>query len=123
MFSLNSVKNKKKINFSGAISWGDKLFSHYKKSINKEFNVEVKETYASAEGLMIAAQLDLEYMYIMTTSVFVEILDDDGFEVENGKMGNVVVTCLNAFAMPLIRYKVGDLAIKLPESEYPKIES
>ena len=69
---------------------------------------------------MIAAQLDLEYMYIMTTSVFVEILDDDGFEVENGKMGNVVVTCLNAFAMPLIRYKVGDLAIKLPESEYPK---
>ena len=34
-------------------------------------------------------------------------------------MGHVVVTSLIAKSMPLIRYKLGDLAIKLPKSRYP----
>lgn len=119
VFSKFSKRNNLNIKFSGAVSWGDKLFKHYKQSINSEFKVNVKETYASAEGLMIAAQLDLEYMYIMSPNVYIEILDDNGNEVSDGEMGNVIVTSLNAFAMPLIRYKIGDLAIKLPKSEYP----
>jgi phenylacetate-CoA ligase len=79
----------------------------------------VHETYGSAEGLMMAAQKDLEQMYIMTPNVVVEILDDNGNEVKDGEMGHVVVTNLNAFAMPLIRYRIGDLAIKLPGENYP----
>ncbi len=77
------------------------------------------ETYGSAEGLMMGEQKDLDYMYIMSPNVFVELLDDEGNEVPNGQMGNVIVTNLNAFAMPLIRYKIGDLAIKLPKEYYP----
>lgn len=119
VFSKFSKLNNIDIKFSGAVSWGDKLFKHYKQSINSEFKVNVKETYASAEGLMIAAQLDLECMYIMSPNVYIEILDDYGNEVSDGEMGNVIVTSLNAFAMPLIRYKIGDLAVKLPKSEYP----
>jgi phenylacetate-CoA ligase len=68
---------------------------------------------------MIAAQKDLEFMYIMSPNVYLEILDDNGNVVPDGLMGNVVVTSLVAKSMPLIRYKIGDLAIKLPKSEYP----
>ena len=68
---------------------------------------------------MIAAQLDLNYMYIMTPNVYIEIIDDNGREVEDGQIGNVVVTNLNSYAMPLIRYRIGDLAIKLPSNMYP----
>jgi phenylacetate-CoA ligase len=50
----------------------------------------------------------------------VELLDDEGNEVEDGEIGHVVVTSLIHKAMPLIRYKVGDLAIKLPANQYPK---
>lgn len=119
VFSKLSEEKKMDVKFSGAVSWGDKLFKHYRQKIDSEFCVKVRETYGSAEGLMIAAQLDQEYMYIMSPNVYIEILDDNGIEVEDGEMGNVIVTSLNAFAMPLIRYRIGDLAIKLPKSEYP----
>jgi phenylacetate-CoA ligase len=109
-----------KLNFVSAVSWGDKLFEHYKREIKDGFGVNVRETYGSAEGLMIAAQKDLPYMYLMTNNVFVEILDDEGNEVPDGELGHVVVTNLHAKAMPLIRYKIGDLAIKLPKKDYPE---
>ncbi len=113
-------KNKQKLHFKTAISWGDKLFDHYRKSIEKTFETQVYETYASSEGFMIAAQKDLPYMYIMSTDVYVEIVDDNGEEVPDGQLGHVIVTKLNNFSMPLIRYRIGDLAIKLHRKDYPK---
>lgn len=106
--------------FQGAVSWGDKLFEHYKRKINENFGCNINETYGSAEGLMIAAQKDLQYMYIMSTHVYLEILDDDFQPVKDGEMGHVFITNLNSFGTPLIRYKIGDLAIKLPIEEYPE---
>lgn len=121
LFVLSQFSNdiKENINFKGAVSWGDKLFDHYKKSIENSFDLKIRETYGTSEGMMIAAQKDLDYMYIMSTNVYLEILDDDGNEVADGEIGNVVVTSLVAKGMPLIRYKIGDLAIKLPRNEYP----
>ena len=113
-------KNRQNLHFKTAISWGDKLFDHYKSTIEEVFETKVYETYASSEGFMIAAQKDLPYMYIMNTDVYLEILDSEGKEVEDGEMGHVVVTKLNNFSMPLIRYKIGDLAIKLPREKYPE---
>lgn len=109
-----------KLKFSAAITWGDKLFDHYRKQIERTFDTQVFETYGSAEGLMMAAQKDLPYMYIMTNNVYLELLDDEGNEVKDGDIGHVVVTSLNAYAMPLIRYRIGDLAIKLPRDKYPQ---
>lgn len=120
VFSKIALENNISIKIKSAISWGDKLFNHYKSSISEAFGCKTYETYGSAEGLMIGAQKDLENLYIMSTNVYVEILDDYGNEVEDGVLGNVVVTNLNGYAMPLIRYKIGDLAIKLPKDKYPK---
>ena len=120
VLSQLAEENKEIVKFKSAISWGDKLFDHYKKNIEKVFDCKIYETYGAGEGLMIASQKDLDFMYIMSPCVYVEILDDDGNEVADGEMGHVVVTSLIHKAMPLIRYKLGDLAIKLPKSEYPK---
>ncbi len=121
LFVLSKIAREldSKVKFSSAVSWGDKLFDHFKSSINQTFGVNVHETYGTAEGMMIAAQKDLPYMYIMTPNVYVEVLDDEGNEVPDGVLGHVVVTSLVAKGMPLIRYKIGDLAIKLPRNEYP----
>ena len=68
----------------------------------------------------MGAQADLPYYYIMSPHVFIEILDENNNEVEDGVLGNVVVTRLDSRSMPLIRYKPGDLAIKLKKDDYPK---
>jgi phenylacetate-CoA ligase len=119
VLSQLAEENNVSIKFKSAISWGDKLFDHYKKNIEKVFDCKIYETYGAGEGLMIASQKDLDFMYIMSPCVYVEILDDAGNDVADGEMGHVVVTSLIHKAMPLIRYKLGDLAIKLPRSEYP----
>lgn len=115
-----ALDKKLEINFNGVISFGDKLFSHYKKNLENAFCTKVFDTYGCNEGFLIASQKDLDYKYIMTPHVYLEILDDNGNEVEDGTMGHVVVTRLDCFSMPLIRYKIGDLAIKLPKEKYPK---
>lgn len=122
LYVISKIAKENNIQFKikSAVSWGDKLFDHYKVSIKDVFGCKTFETYGSAEGLMIGSQKDLNYLYVMSTNVFVELLDDNGNPVEDGKIGNVVITNLNGFAMPLIRYKIGDLAIMLPKGKYPK---
>ena len=123
--SLNVIaeiaeKHQFNIEFKSVISFGDKLFSHYRKNIEKTFSCRVYDTYGSAEGFLIGAEYDLEYMYILSPQTYVEILDDNDNPVSDGTMGNIVVTRLDGYAMPLIRYKIGDLGILLPKDKYPK---
>ena len=77
------------------------------------------DTYGCAEGLLMAIKADENYYNIMSPHVKLEIVDDNGQPVTDGEMGNVLVTCLTNKALPIIRYKLGDLAIKLPKAEYP----
>lgn len=114
---------EKKLNYKikGVISLGDKLFPHFRKNFNNAFkNPTIIDTYGCAEGILMACTCDLDYFYIMSPNVVIEIVDDYGKQVKDGEMGNVLVTSLTSYAMPLIRYKLGDLAIKLPKEKYPK---
>jgi phenylacetate-CoA ligase len=49
----------------------------------------------------------------MEQNVFVEILDQEGNTLENGKEGDIYITSLNNYAMPFIRYAIGDRGILL----------
>lgn len=108
------------VKFDAVISWGDKMFYHYRQEIEKVFGCKVYDTYGTTEGFVIAGQCDLDYYYILTPHVWFELLDDQANEVEDGKIGHVVVTRLDGYSMPLIRYKIGDLAIRLPRHKYPE---
>ncbi len=109
----------KDVSFDAALSWGDKLFSHYRQKIKDAFGCRVFDIYGISEGMVIAAQKDLEYYYIFSPHVYLEILDNNDNEVPAGTLGRVVVTRLDGYSMPLIRYSTGDLAIKLPLDKYP----
>lgn len=43
-------------------------------------------------------------------TVLVEVVDPDGVPVAPGEIGEVVVTALHTFTMPLIRFRIGDVA-------------
>lgn len=115
-----ALKNNYNIQLKSVISLGDKLFDGYDKTIKQAFKCKVYDTYGCNEGFLIASQKDLEYKYIMIPHVYLEILDDRNNPVADGELGNVVVTRLDGFSMPLIRYKIGDLAKILPRDKYPK---
>jgi len=115
-----ALKYDKTTNLRAVISLGDKLFNHYKKNIIQAFNCRVYDTYGSAEGFMIAAQKDLDYYYIFSPHVYVEIVDDAYNPVPDGTMGNILITRLDGFAEPMIRYRLGDLGIMLPKEKYPQ---
>ena len=100
------------ISFKAVISLGDKMFPHYRNLIENKFNTEVFDTYGAAEGLMIAGECSEHKYHILAPHVHIEILDENGQTVPDGTLGQVVVTSLDNYLMPLIRYKIGDLAIK-----------
>jgi phenylacetate-CoA ligase len=104
----NGINN---VHFKSAVSWGDKLFPHFKTAINEQFHTNIFDTYGCGEGFMIAGQCPEKNFHIMTPLVYLEILDDDGNDVKPGELGKVVVTRLDNYVMPLIRYYLGDLAV------------
>jgi phenylacetate-CoA ligase len=102
---------------SGLVSWGDNLYAHYREKIEKAFKCRVTDTYGCGEGIQIAAQCgrsDGAY-HIFMPHVVVEIVDEDGNPVDPGEMGNILLTRMVPGAMPLIRYRVGDIGIKCPD--------
>jgi phenylacetate-CoA ligase len=102
------------IRFEHAVSWGDKLFPHYRTSILKAFGCRTMDTYGCTEGAMIAAECPEGNYHLSVNQCHVEILDDDGHPLPDGELGNVVATRLDNFAMPLVRYKLGDIAALEP---------
>lgn len=113
----NGIAN---VRFDAAISWGDKLFDHYKRNIMESFGCKVYETYGCSEGILVAAKKDIDYYYIMSPHVYVEIVDDNGNDVPHGQWGHILLTRLDNYSMPLIRYKIGDLGSLLPMEDYPE---
>lgn len=75
------------------------------------WNVPVTDLYTAREAGYIAIQCpDHEHYHIQSEGIVVEVLDDRGLPCAPGQVGRVVVTPLHNFAMPLIRYDIGDYA-------------
>jgi len=101
------------IQFDGVFSWGDKLFDHYKANLKKAFsNPSVTEHYGTTEGFVISGMCREGYHHQLTPQTYLELLDTNGNPVADGELGHVVATRLDAYSFPLIRYYLGDLAIR-----------
>src|SRR5882672_1606069 len=75
------------------------------------WNVKLCDIYTAEETGYIALQCpDHEHYHVQAESMLVEILDDTGAPCPPGQTGRVAITTLNNFAMPLIRYEIGDYA-------------
>lgn len=80
-------------------------------AVRAAWGVEIADAYSANEVGYIALQCpECESLHVQSETVYVEILRDDGSPCEVGETGQVVVTDLHNFAMPLIRYAIGDIA-------------
>lgn len=79
--------------------------------IRRVFRAPVFDRYGSREvGVVACEQPGVEGLAVSAPTHFVEILAADGRPAAPGETGEVVVTSLRNYAMPLLRYRIGDLA-------------
>jgi len=80
------------------------------KRISSQWNVKLYSTYASTE--MGSAFTECEAGkggHHHPELLILEVVDENGNSVNDGDLGEVVVTTLGVEGMPLLRYKTGDL--------------
>ena len=101
---------------TGAICIGESLRnqdfspSTLSKKITDKWNIKLFSTYASTE--MSTAFTECEYGiggHHHPELIIVEVLDNDNNPVKKGESGELTFTTLGIEAMPLIRFKTGDI--------------
>ncbi|RLA09186.1 MAG: phenylacetate--CoA ligase family protein [Gammaproteobacteria bacterium] len=96
----------------GIISFGEKLPADLRALCDQAWNATLTDIYSAEEVGYIALQCPSEpaHYHVMAEQLIVEIIDAEGNPCEPGQWGEVVITSLHNFAMPLIRYRIGDFA-------------
>lgn len=79
--------------------------------IEKAFGCRVFDKYGSREFSGIAYECDAHRGHHVVAEGYVVELLVDGRPARPGETGEVVITDLNNYCMPFIRYRIGDLAV------------
>lgn len=96
----------------GIVATSMMLLDHERKVIEQAFDCAVTNRYGCEEVGLIACECERhDGMHLNIPHVYVEFLDGDNKPVKPGEPGKIVVTDLNNFAMPLIRYRVEDVGV------------
>ena len=86
------------------------LYPFMRETMARVFGCPVYNQYGSREVSDIAVEVPgISGLWVPPWSVYVEVVDDQDMPVPFGSSGSLVVTCLKNYAMPLIRYRIGDI--------------
>lgn len=92
-------------------SLGEVVTDEIRRDCKQAWNVLLVDMYTAQEVGYIALQCpSYEHYHVQSENVLVEILREDGEPCAPGEVGKVIVTTLHNFAMPFIRYDIGDYA-------------
>ena len=108
-----SLKTGRSINsLQTVISFGERLPANLHQLCNQAWNSPLEDIYSAEEVGYIALQCPQQpgNYHQMSEQLLVEILNDNDEPCQPGEWGKVVITTLHNFAMPLIRYEIGDFA-------------
>jgi phenylacetate-CoA ligase len=91
------------------------LYPLLREKIGQVFQCKVFNRYGSREVGDIACERPMrEGLWIAPWGNYVEVVDEQGNPLPDGTEGEILVTSLTNFAMPLIRYRIGDRGILSP---------
>jgi phenylacetate-CoA ligase len=96
----------------GVRALGEALGSEVRTVCHEAWDVPLVDLYSAQEVGYIALQCpeNGNNYHIQSENLFVEVVDDEGKPCKPGVIGRVLLTTLHNFAMPLIRYEIGDYA-------------
>jgi phenylacetate-CoA ligase len=91
------------------VSSAETLWPHQREIIEESFAVRVFNRYGSREVGHIAGECEThEGLHVSVDRLLVEVVDDEGRPCPPGEVGEILITDLDNFGMPLIRYEIGD---------------
>lgn len=95
----------------GVTTFGEMLPEDVALLCERELGVPLRDLYSAVEVGTVALQPRQGSHYLVQAErILVEILDASGAPCRPGTIGRVVATPLHNFAMPLLRYDLGDFA-------------
>jgi phenylacetate-CoA ligase len=91
------------------ITNSETLFEWQRTAIEQAFGCPVRDYYGSAEAVIFAAQCSQGQYHVNPLLGIAEVLDPSGTPASEGML---VCTTLTNTVMPLVRYEVGDAAVR-----------
>ncbi len=94
---------------------GETLTSTHREIVRKVFDININDIYGCEEfGHMAFECNEHSGLHMITDSCVFEFLNG-GAAVSSGEKGEIVITGLYNYTMPLIRYRIGDIGIPTDE--------
>ncbi len=97
------------------ITTSEKLTIEMRNIMEEVYGCRIYEEYSTVENVLFASECEKGRLHLSPDVAIVEILRPDGTLCDLGEVGEVVATCLCRTYQPLIRFKIGDLAMWDPE--------
>jgi phenylacetate-CoA ligase len=89
------------------------LFPHMRKTIERVYKAPVFNRYGCREVGDIASECSLHSgLHIASPIYYLEVIKPDGTPAAPGQAGEIIITSLTNFAMPMIRYRIGDMGVR-----------
>ena len=93
------------------ITFGETVTDEMRDLCRAAFQARITDRYSSEEVGWIALQCPKhDHFHAMSATVMTEIVDDAGRPCLPGEAGRVLLTALHSYAMPIVRYEIGDYA-------------
>ena len=100
------------LRLGGVLTVGESIDAITREDIKRVFGCNIIDSYGATEIGYIAFQCPTgDWYHVCAEFVLIELLDEDGNDVIEGKPGRVVITSFHNYAMPFIRYDIGDFAV------------
>ena len=96
---------------TGIMTSAESIYPEQRALIERVFRAPVFDRYGSREAGNMACECDHHRgLHVSAPTHLIELLRPDGTLAGPGESGEIVVTCFETFAMPLVRYRIGDRA-------------
>ena len=93
------------------------LWPEHRRELEEAFQCKVFNQYAGSEPTCLWCDCEYGVMHMNPESGISEIVDSQGNPVREGESGEVLTTSFLNPVMPLIRYRLGDIAVQGPQVE------
>jgi phenylacetate-CoA ligase len=108
---ISRVRGYQPANLKAVSTLGEILYPELRERCEHQWNVKVIDNYSCMEFGVLALQCpEHRHYHVQSECSLIEVLRPDNTPCEPGEVGKTVISSLNNFATPMLRYENGDMA-------------